>query len=351
MKRDPTQLTSSINALCLLGAICLLLLPASSLCSDEYMSDSRAEQLITIQRLLFNDRFDLAEAAAREVVESSPNLPDGYFSVAAVLLGRMMDREQSDRKEQFHALLDTVENISEQIGDTASGRTAAWMYLYTGHARAYRSLFESRFGSFVPSVRLGIAARKEYSKGVKLDSSLYDLYLGLGTYHYWKSAKAGFLRWLGIFKNEIDKGITELYLAADSSIISRESARSSLVWVWLDRKQYDSTVIICEELLAVYPDGNVWLWPLAEALMELCQYRRALETYQLLRSRLQIEPGNYCNLIECDYRTYRCLKKLNSINEARQVAREVDAYLDSVPRSTQKKYRSQIDLLKRVARL
>ena len=351
MKRDPTQLTSPINALCLLGAICLLLLPAGGFCADEYMSDSRAEQLITIQRLLFNDQFDLAETVAREVVDSSPELPDGYFSVAAVLLGRMMDREQSDCKEQFHALLDTVENLSEQISDTASGRTVAWMYLYAGHARAYRSLFESRFGSFVPSVRLGIAARKEYSKGVKLDSSLYDLYLGLGTYHYWKSAKAGFLRWLGIFKNEIDKGITELYLAADSSIISREAARSSLVWVWLDRKQYDSTVIICEELLAVYPDGNVWLWPLAEALMELCQYRRALETYQLLRSRLQIEPGNYCNLIECDYRTYRCLEKLNSINEARQVVREVDAYLDSVPRSTQKKYRSQIDLLKRVARL
>ena len=90
--------------------------------------------------------------------------------------------------------------------------------LYLGHQAAYRSLYEARFGSRFSALTYGLKAKGFYRDGLAADSALYDLYLGLGSYHYWKSAKAGILRTAGIFNDDKEKGISEIRKAIDSSL-------------------------------------------------------------------------------------------------------------------------------------
>jgi len=337
--------------------LCLLIIPLLSPAGhimaqayDAYMDSVKAGLLVEAQRVLFNDRFEAADSLYSVFIERYPDDPAGYFYKAAALLGEMSDREENLYPEQFNRLLDTVEFFTAGRLESKDPRPRAWMYLFSGHARAYRSLWEARFGSLLSAVRTAFKARADYDEGLKHDSTLTDLYLGLGSYHYWKSAKAGIFRWFGILKDEKDRGVEELYKAWRHSTISRESARAVLIWVWLDIEEYDSVITIAREALEKFPQGKSFLWPLAQAYFEKKDYNAALETYQKLRMKIAPAPGNYFNLIECDYYLNQCFDKLEMTDEARRAARDFKVYLDKVPNDTRRKQRLNIEHLKRAAR-
>lgn len=327
----------------------MLLVPPAFSKAHNCLDRATTEMLARAQSHLFNDNFHAAHEAADSLIRVCDGDAVGFLFKAATYLGQMIDAEENLYPAEFKALVDTVRVLVDQGKDTTDPR-AAWRYLFLGHACAYRSLWEARFGSFTSAVKAGFEARSAYEEGLRFDSALYDLYGGLGMYHYWKSAKAGFLRWIGIFKNDKQKGIAELYLTADSSCISRESARNALIWVWLDKKEYDSVAVICREMLARFPHGKLFLWPLAEAYYKKKDYLKALETYRLLRERLTKDPGNYYNLVECDYYLYRCTKNLGRKDEARETTGEFMGYYGDMPKKTKGRQRSKIAFLKRAAK-
>ncbi len=322
----------------------------STVGAQPYPDSARTDELAAVQSALYNERFAEADSIARAMIDRTPGDPAGYIFRAAAMLSEMTAYEENLYGELFIDLIDTSLALAEQQSEQSTGRTRAWMQLYRGHAHAYRALWESRFGSFVSAVRNGFAARNEYEDGLRADSTVYDLYLGLGSYHYWKSAKAGMLRWVGLLSNDKDRGIRELRLAADSSLVFRDAARQALIWVMLDRKEYDSAKVMAEEARGKYPDGNLFLWPLAQAQYELKEYRDAIATYRMIRERLDVTRGNYYNLIEADYRLSLCYEKVQEMEHARAIARGVRAYLDDVPKRVRQLHRQALEYLQRVAR-
>jgi hypothetical protein len=222
------------------------------------------------------------------------------------------------------------------------------MYLWRGHARSYRALWESKFGSSLRALKLGLSTINEYEAGLKRDSTVIDLYAGIGSYHYWKSAKAGMLSWFGIFRSEKDKGIAELRRAADESLLHRDLARSALIWVWLDRKEYDSAITLASDFLDRYPEGKTFLWPIAQAQFRQASYAQAAETFLELRSRLESSPGNYHNLIECDYYLAQCYSWLSDDHSRNLVAARFQKYRAAIPPVTLKRQSAKISYLSRL---
>ena len=314
-----------------------------------YLDSTRIAMLNEAQGHLFNDQFAEADSIYVAYHETYPDDPCALLFRAVGLMAHMSDAEEELHSDLFHTLLNQSDSLAVSILDTCDDRAAAWMYLLRGHARAQRSLWESRFGSFLSAVKMGLSADNEYTAALKRDSTLYDIYAGLGSYHYWKSAKAGVLRWLGFFKNEKDKGIEELELAADSSIIHRELSASALIWIWLDRKEYDTAIAISRTFVERYPEGKTFLWPIAQAFYAQTQYDSAAAVYQRIRERLAAEPGNYYNMIECDYYIVHCLTWEGRDAAASEAARRMPSYLDNIPEETQHRQRSKIRYLKRVA--
>jgi len=339
---------------CMLVAVfclCAESLPAAdgSTDSSDYLDPARREVILAAGERIFNDDFVSAHYLADSLILGHPEDPIGHLFKAAAYLGEMTFAEEDVHNDRFHDLIDTVRVLAERRIKTGPPGVAAWMQLCLGHAAAYESLWESRFGSLVSAIKQGFKARSAYEKGLQYDSTLYDLYGGLGMYHYWKSTKAGLLRWLGIFKNDRARGIEELRLTIDSSRISQETARNALIWIWLNKKEYDSAVVVSREMYERFPEGTLFLWPLATALFEQENFQQAAETYRLLEERLRSQPGNYYNLVECHHQLYRCLDKLRRNEEARAIARGMLEYYDEIPKSTKRRQRSKIAFLKREA--
>ena len=340
--------------LCLCACLVILGGPAAptadaAVAPDAYMDSAKVELLHAAQEHLFSDRFELADSLYRDYCDRYHDDPAGRLFRAAGLMAAMSDAEEELHSALFNGLLDSVESLTTTILDTCDDRTAAWMYLLRGHTRAQRSLWESRFGSFFKAVRTGLSADNEYSDGLERDSTLFDIYAGLGSYHYWKSAKAGMLRWIGLFKDEKTKGIDELRLAIDSSLVHRQLARSALIWVWLDRREYDSAIVIARDMADAHPDGKTFLWPMAQAYHFQQQYDSAEAVYTRIRRRLEYQPGNFYNLIEVDYYRAQCFVWMHDDAAAKQIGVEMGEYLEQVPEATRHRQRSKVQYLQKLA--
>lgn len=317
--------------------------------TTDYMDSAKAAALVHIQRLLLDDQFDSAGVAVAEYIDTKPHDPAGYLFNASLLLARMSDREENLYPTEFKAALDTVEILARQL-DSTRARNRAWKHLWLGHAKAYGSVYASRFGSFTSAIGMGFDAKGEYQKGLKEDSTLVDLYFGLGSYHYWKSAKAGFLRWLGIFHNDKERGIEELWRASESSEISRDAAASALIWVYFDNDRYDSAVQMAVDIQRRFPHGKSFFWPLAKGHVEKKNYREAVSVFQRLRERLTRDPGNYYNLIECDHEIVRAYERLKDRVSATAWAANVATYYDQLSKSVRRRQQGKLGYLKRMAK-
>ncbi len=316
---------------------------------DPYLTPARQQFLVSVQRLLFDDRFVEADSVIAEYRQTSPLDPTGLLFQAGSLVTQMTDREEEITPDLFKALIDSCHELTDDILDLGTPREQAWRYLIRGHAHAYRSIYSSHFGSFTAAIDNGFDAKGEYQRGLKADSTLYDLYFGLGSYHYWKSAKAGFLRWIGIFNNDKDKGIRELRLAADSSLVSREAATNALIWVYFDNDQFADAKSLVDSAMHRYPNGKAFLWPLAKAQYEKKEFADASTTFAELRRRLTNQPGNYYNLIECDYYLTKCHDRLKQDDLAASAARQFVEYYDRLTHEVLERQRANLTYLKKIA--
>ncbi|MEW5795808.1 MAG: tetratricopeptide repeat protein [Candidatus Zixiibacteriota bacterium] len=330
------------------GFVVLFLAAPAALQSGEYPDESVREALLCSQTLLFNDHFAQADSVLSDQITVNPHDPSAYLFRAGALFAEMTDREENLHEPLFKQLLNTVDTLTLSVLDTCDSSTAAWMYLFRGHARAYRALWESKFGSSVRAMKLGLSTIDEYQAGLRRDSTVLDVYAGIGSYHYWKSARAGLLRWLFIFKNEKAKGIAELRLAADSSLLHRDIARSALIWVYLDHKDYGSAVALAEDFVRKYPEGKTFHWPMAQARFKQGQYAEAAVVFERLRSFFDTAPGNYFNLVECDYHLARCYSWMEDHDRLRETLTRFKTYSDLVPRSTQQRQSARLNYLRKM---
>jgi len=341
------RLTYSRRATAAVVAVVLAaLLPAhTSARAAAYPDSQQVRLLAALQEDLYNDRYDAAEKVARLMVSSYPDDPLGHLFTGITLVTAAYDAEEALREREFRTSLAAAERLAGLQIASGDRHTRAWGFLVLGHAASYRAVWEAKFGSKLTAARAGRTAAGLYERGLRADSTVYDLYFGLGLYHYWKSAKAGVLRWLGIVSDDKERGLRELETAAEGSLISREAARSSLVWVRLDRKEYREAVALGDSLMRRYPHSRSFLWPVAEAQYRLGRYADAAAAYGRLREMLREEPGNYYNLIECDYRIARCFEMMGLPGEWAGTAADVSGYMGEVSEETQERQRERLEYL------
>jgi len=313
------------------GIVFALALNCAGLEQSSLLPPESLELVLRGEEFLLNGRWDDAYRLYDELGDRSPGNPAVYLFRAAVLQAEMTDREENIHGRRFSASCDSTESAVRSHLRDCSAIDSALCYLFLGHQYAYRSLYEGRFGSKLAAFRNGRKARKAYAQGLRVDSTLYDLYLGLGLYHYWKSVRAGILKTAGIFKDERDRGLGEISLAADSACFSRTAARSALIWVMINEKRYDSAISICRAMLEQFSQSNTFYWPLAEALFRSEQYSAAIENYSIIFDRLVQSPGNYYNILECAYYLHRAYRELDREDKAAEVSDYVRSVNDLIP--------------------
>lgn len=302
-----------------------------------------ADCLNKISGHIYNDQFEQAEHLIDSLQNNGVSIASSHFSRAVLFQAQMMAAESDSLNDEYFAVLDSLESDARDM--ISRDGDSALAYCYLGHAHAFRSLRYGRSGSIWKALKSGLAARKAYDRGYKIDSSFHDIALGLGSYRYWKSDKTKIINWTPLFKNERKNGIKLLCLAADSSEISTDAAIVSLIWVYINEKKFDEAIRLAIVMRNKYPEGLTFLWALGQAHYKRDDYHSAMDIYENILSNLKQDPGNYYNIIEASYYLSECYRKL--IDQAPEFSIKLSRFQDEIrssplPEATRKRQKKKI---------
>lgn len=308
------------------------------------------KQLAILNRtidLIFADSFSQAYEEVREFPDTLDGQPVYHLIYASLLHAEMMDLEDYSEERVFFSHIDA--SIHSLKKWTDNNPDDAWGYFFLGSAFGYKSLLQAQKGSWLKSLLSGLKAKGRFSDAIKLDSTLYDAYTGMGSYHFWSSVKLG--KYLPFLPDNREMGLRELRIAADSSLFSRKPAVTGLAWALLYEKKSDEALRIGDELYRETDGGRNALWILGGAYWRMGNLPLAAEYYgELLESFLKLDRQNYYNVIFCRYRRGVSLFGMGRIEQAKADFESILSYDVSkeVRKRHDKTYEKTRDYLKRI---
>ena len=127
-------------------------------------------------------------------------------------------------------------------------------------------------------------------ESLRMDPNLYDAYVGIGTYMYWRSRLVNELMWLPFVRDEREEGIRLLRIAEERSRYSRVGAKCQLIWILVREGRFAEGVEIGRELYAQYPRSSVVIFGYATALLGRGELQEAEGVY---KEALRMYEGKY----------------------------------------------------------
>jgi tetratricopeptide (TPR) repeat protein len=263
---------------------------------------------------VFADSFPEAIKTANNLGDTIPGQPIYHLLNASILHAQMMDGEDFSREDEF---MDNINKASDALEKWIKRNPKdAWAYFFWGSAYGYKAVWLGQRGSSFKSLLAGLKAKARFSDALDLDSTLYDSYTGMGSYHYWSSAK---LRKIFPFiSDNREDGLRELKLAMDSSLISAKGAGIAYGWALLNERKYSDALKVANHLKETSQGGRTTLWLLAAVYWSSGNLKNASDYYgQIIQSLEQVGNQNYYNLIFCRYRKGVCDYGLREYASAR----------------------------------
>jgi tetratricopeptide (TPR) repeat protein len=194
-----------------------------------------------------------------------------------------------------------------------------WIHFYVGAAYGYQALNRFRkqdwIGAYMDS-RRGIDHFKE---ALAKEPGLYDVYLAVGSYHYWRTAKSKFLRIIAFFMaDKRELGLRQIEFSIRHGLYSPNEASYGLIVAYFDSGQYEKAFDAYNRWIAKKNAPNISdLYYRARLLL---QFRRWPEAEVLFRDVLQrLEDYQFPSIgfqVEVTYWIALTLKEQDKIPEA-----------------------------------
>ena len=277
------------------------LMTGSSVLGEVSMDSPEVDSIIfTGLRLVYADSTMQAVEEFKKLIHIFPDDPIGYFYVAATLQTTMDDYRNYSYKDEFNQYLNQA--IQKAENRKKKGIMDAYDYLYLGGAIGFRGINKALTGDWVGGFVDGLKGRNNLVKALAVDSTLYDVYYGLGSYHFWRSLKSRSFWWLPFIGDNRQKGIEMIKSVIEKGKYAKQDAQFALVRIWVENKEYDKAFSQINKLSQIYHNKPFLLWFLGRAQLENNMYSGAIQTYQNLLEALITSPYyGPTGEVECRY--------------------------------------------------
>ena len=158
--------------------------------------------------LVYQEQYEKSLAVFDSIQKALPQHPAPYFYKAAILQTWMATY-------RFNKFLNEVEQNVEkviQLCDKSLEKNPddPWTYFYLGGAYGYRAFAKMRGYNWIGAYLDGMKGLDNLKITLNKDPRMYDVYLGLGSYHYWRTARSKFIRIFAFWwSDERDLGVKQ----------------------------------------------------------------------------------------------------------------------------------------------
>ncbi|NOX36161.1 MAG: hypothetical protein GXO78_01370 [Calditrichaeota bacterium] len=272
--------------------------------------------------LTIMNQFAEADSVFQGLIRDYPDRPFGYFYRGANLQAWMVDHEDYSRMEAFQYWMDRCVAVVDSLEQLQ--QATAWDYFYKGSAYLYQSFLNGKQRQWWQAYRNSRQGVHLLEKALALDSTLFDAYLGIGSYKFWKSKKAGILTWLPFLKNEADLGLELVRLAIEKGRFVKWIGRDQLTWMLLEHGQLEEALELARGNVAQFPESRFFNWTLARVYEKAGLYREARQVYEWLLSQIrQLPETNHYNEVVILARLVDLACKSGAESEGEQYLRQL----------------------------
>jgi hypothetical protein len=280
---------------------------------------------------IHTNKFNEAFQEFEKLIQLFPDDPLGYFYMAAAY-ENMMDNYRN-YSPPYRSEFEKYANLAIEKGKLRKEKKTATAedYLYLGGAYGYRGIYKSFIGQWWGAFKDGWKAKPLLEKSLELDSTLYDAYLGLGEYWFWRTVKAKALIWLPFVGDNRKKGINMLKLITEKGKYTKVEGDLALLRIYVENKDYPQALILSQKIKEEVGDSSAYrLWFTGLAQEKLRDYRSAIATYlsllAILKSSAYYHPAGE---IECRYYLANCYYKERDFTSCRS---QLNALMEFAPK-------------------
>ncbi len=194
---------------------------------------------------------------------------------------------------------------------------------YVASAYSFQALHSFRKHRWIGAYIAGRKAIGNYNRALKKMPNLYDCYLGLGSYHYWRTAKSKFIRIVAFWmRDRRELGLEQIKLSIDHGRYSPEEATYGLIIAYYDHGDYGQALALNAVAMKLdEPPSLGALYMRGRLMAHFERWPEVEEYYREILSRLIDQPYQSIGYqVECKYWICEALKAQNRLAEAYELA-------------------------------
>jgi hypothetical protein len=293
----------------------ILILAALPLFADYAAAATPFDNFPSLMDTLMGGNYQAADSICAKIAFDNSEHPAALYAESVVLYSRMIDSEDSTGRGRYLALADSCIILCDKWYKV-DANSAAWPAYLKGSALSSQGILLIRGGERLAGLRKLLSAKREFDAAIEADSLLYDAYLGRGMYRCAVVQNASILGGLP-FMPDLQSGLADLRLAADSAHWSRWAALNALAWFELEEGNYSFVDSVCRLGLARFPESRAFLWPLLAMHVRQNQWQQTDETAsRLLNLYLAASDNNGYEATTLYWRRMVCADSLGRAEDA-----------------------------------
>jgi tetratricopeptide (TPR) repeat protein len=300
----------------------LIIFAFNSLLYSQVYPNSRVDSLLreSISHIIEQDYFG-AEVFINSLQKEFSHLPLGKIYLSANKIAQAYDYAEPFNEDY---ILQNLEEAKEQAEELIEqDEENIWYRYFYALSEGYISYFDAINGSWLSAVSSGVNSITEFEKILTFDINFYEAYIAIGTFEYWRSRKTEFMNWMPFVNDTKNFGIDRLEVAIDSSSYNSYLAVNSLIWIYIDQKNYDAAIQTARNALDKYSESRSFKWGMARAFEEI-DPQTAINLYtNILNSYPEWLNSNHINEVTLKHLIAQQYLKLGEWEKTLKICEEI----------------------------
>jgi tetratricopeptide (TPR) repeat protein len=248
--------------------------------------------------LVMNTRFDEAEHIFKKHIAEGDSSLGVWFYYSSMLNSQMVHHENGLNPEKFlHILNKVIHKADESLRfiDRSDSTAIAKVFFYKGSALGYLSFYQGQIGKYFSALNNGFKTVEQLNMALAYDSTLYDAWLGIGVYQYWKSVRLKSISWMPFMEDQREEGIRNVKKSIQYAPRSRYLAMHQLIYILTAEKRFKEAQQYAKEVIAIFPQSSFMRWAHAHTYFMAHENEEALLSFQQLKKLLKNDPATNPN--------------------------------------------------------
>jgi len=269
-----------------------------------------------------NNRYLEALALFDSLQQVFPHHPAPYFYKAATyqswMLTYRLTKFQNDLYENVKLAIEKGTRLLEKENDP-------WLHFYIGAAYGFKALHRFRQHNWIGAYIDGIKGINNFNTALEKLPNLYDCYYGLGSYHYWRTAKSKFISKLIFWMaDKRQLGLEQLQLSIDKGRYCPYEATHGLVIAYYHHGDYYKALALNSVAMKLSDPpslGSLYMYGRLMAWFE--KWSAVQDIFQSILERLVAQPDQSISYqVECKYWIAEALKNQHKPAEAYKLVKQ-----------------------------